>query len=67
LNVTKVKLNKDQLARELRLPAEAEILAAASIDTELVLFIKHPQAPVAGATSVAPSMSLDDVRSWGES
>ena len=61
-NVAKIKLNKDQLKEALMLPPNAEIAAALVVDTELVLFVKHPNIPKQTGQAPAPAMTLADIR-----
>jgi hypothetical protein len=61
-NVAKIKLNKEQLKEALMLPPQAEVAAALVVDTELVLFIKHPDIPRNDGQSPAPVMTLSDIR-----
>ena len=61
-NVAKVKLDKQQLKAELNLPSQAEILAALVVDTEIVLFVKHPALPGSPADEQTLNVSLDSIR-----
>ena len=57
-----MRLNREQLKQELRLPPAAKILAATVLDTELVLFIEHPQAPDLDERGVTPELTLSEIR-----
>lgn len=62
----KIRLNRDQLKEELKLPPQAEIMAATVLDTDLVLFIRHPQAPELDERGATPELTLGDIRCLGE-
>lgn len=61
-NVVKIKLSKEQLRDELRLPPAAEIMAATVMDTELIVWVKHPQAPGHNPDGTTPEFTLSDLR-----
>jgi hypothetical protein len=66
-DVVKVRLSRQQLKDELKLPSAAEIVAAMVNETVLVLWVKHPQAPKRGdETEATFEVKLSDIRTWGE-
>lgn len=67
-DVVKVRLSKEQLKTELKLPPAAEIVAALADETMLILWIKHPQAPKRAdeTTATYEVQQLADIRAWGE-
>lgn len=62
MSYVKVRLNKEELRKELNLPASVEITAAAVFDSELVLYIKHSDDESLGGENPAPEISLEGLR-----